>query len=147
MSPHQPGLSVLLVEDDAAHAEITRRNIEELAPLIREIVHMSDGQAALDHLRRGQAGASGLLPDLILLDLRLPRVDGLEVLEQVKADLELKLIPVVVLTTSSADDDVRRAYARGANSYLVKPFEPDEFLKLTRAMGHYWLRLNRTVSV
>lgn len=128
--------SVLLVEDDLAHAEITRRNLEEFSEAIRELVHVSDGQAALDYL-------SSARPQLILLDLRLPRVDGLEVLTAVKHDEQLKLIPVVILTTSEAETDVRSAYERGANGYLVKPVEFEAFVEVTRAVGAYWLKANR----
>lgn len=128
--------SVLLVEDDIAHAEITRRNLEEFDSEVRELIHVADGQAALDYL-------SSEVPHLILLDLRLPRVDGLEVLAHVKHDRRLKRIPVVVLTTSESESDVRGAYERGANGYLVKPVEYDEFIELTRALGLFWLKANR----
>jgi CheY-like chemotaxis protein len=85
------------------------------------------------------------MPNLILLDLRLPRVDGLEVLRQVKLDTRLKTIPVVVLTTSKTDADVRDAYERGASGYLVKPIEYGEYLALTRALGQFWLIANQYV--
>jgi two-component system response regulator len=134
-------LSVLLVEDDAAHAEITRRNIEELGASLTSFVHVRDGQAAMDHLEAVRV--TGTLPDLILLDLRLPRLDGLEVLSRVKSDSKLKRIPVVVLTTSEAEQDVNSAYERGANSYLVKPVDHAEYLALTRTLSCYWFGLNR----
>jgi len=129
--------SILLVEDDLAHAEITRRNLEEFSEHVRELVHISDGQAALDYLHDSR------LPNLILLDLRLPRVDGLEVLQQVKQDRRLRCIPVVVLTTSRSESDLRGAYERGANGYLVKPVEFGAFLELTRTLGAFWLKCNR----
>jgi CheY-like chemotaxis protein len=128
--------SILLVEDDLAHAEITRRNLEEFDSELRELIHVPDGQAALDYLRCEA-------PHLILLDLRLPRVDGLEVLSHVKHDHRLRRIPVVVLTTSESESDVRGAYERGANGYLVKPMEYDQFIELTRALGLFWLKANR----
>jgi len=134
-------LSVLLVEDDAAHAEITRRNIEELGESLRSFVHVKDGQAALDHLEASRA--SGELPDIILLDLRLPRLDGLEVLARVKSDRELKRITVIVLTTSDAEQDVASAYERGANSYLVKPLDHAQYRALTRTLSSYWFGFNR----
>lgn len=133
--------SVLLVEDDLAHAEITRRHMEELAAGLCSFVHVKDGQAALDHLRAGRAG--GELPDLILLDLRLPRLDGLEVLSHVKNDSALKRIPVVVLTTSEAEQDVASAYERGANSYLVKPLDHAQYRELARSLSCYWFGFNR----
>jgi CheY-like chemotaxis protein len=135
--------SILLVEDDLAHAEITRRNLEEFAGNVSELVHVSDGQAALDYLRDAGGSPPNALPNLILLDLRLPRVDGLEVLQRVKHHARWKRIPVVVLTTSDAEPDVRGAYDRGANGYLVKPLEYEEFLAVTRAIGAFWLQANR----
>jgi CheY-like chemotaxis protein len=141
MTQPMRALSVLLVEDDVAHAEITRRNLQDLGPRLGALVHVSDGQAALDHLSEAQQERS--LPDLILLDLRLPRLDGLEVLAYVKHDRALKHIPVIVLTTSSADGDLQAAYARGANSYLVKPLDHDSYLELTQALGTYWFDYNR----
>jgi two-component system, response regulator len=139
-----PSYTILLVEDDLAHAEITRRNLEEFSPHIRDLVHVADGQAALDYLTTGD-GEAQAMPNLILLDLRLPRVDGLEVLRQVKLDTRLRTIPVVVLTTSKADSDVRDAYERGASGYLVKPIEYGEYLALTRALGQFWLTANQYV--
>lgn len=133
----QPKLrySVMLVEDDPAHAELTLRSIEEIAPSLCEFVHVEDGQAAIEHLHRARAGGAENLPDLVLLDLRLPRLDGLEVLEHVQADTELKRIPVIVLTTSATSTDIQRAFAFGASSYLVKPFGAPEFLAATRVPG------------
>jgi two-component system, response regulator len=123
-------LSVMLVEDDPAHAEITLRSIEELAPERCEVVHVVDGQDALDRLRSAVS-----LPDVVLLDLRLPRMDGLELLELVQSDAELRQIPMVVLTTSDTDADRKRALAFGASSYLVKPFGESELLAVTRMLG------------
>ena len=133
--------SVLLVEDDAAHAEITRRNLEELGTGACAFVHVRDGQAALDHLQAARMAST--LPDLILLDLRLPRLDGLEVLTQVKSHQDLKRIPVVVLTTSEAEQDVASAYERGANSYLVKPLDHAQYRALTHTLRCYWFGWNR----
>ncbi|MET0285069.1 MAG: response regulator [Polyangiales bacterium] len=132
-------LTVLLVEDDAAHAEITRRNLASLGERLGELVHAQDGQVALDFL----FGPRRLRPDLILLDLRLPRVDGFEVLRQVKAADALRHVPVVVLTTSNAESDVRAAYERGASSYLVKPVDFQQFVAMMRAFGAFWFDHNR----
>jgi two-component system response regulator len=132
-------LIVLLVEDDAAHAEITRRNLGALGDRLGELVHASDGQAALDLL----FGSRRLRPDLILLDLRLPRVDGFEVLRRVKAAELLCRVPVVVLTTSNAEDDVRAAYRYGACSYLVKPVDFERFVAMMRAFASFWFEHNR----
>jgi two-component system response regulator len=137
---NQPAMTVMLVEDDAAHAEITTRNLALFREQLRDVVHVSDGQAALDYLL---GEAPGALPDLILLDLRLPRVDGFEVLRQVKAVERLRTIPIVVLTTSDAETDVRSAYDVGASGYLVKPIDFQQFVAMMRAFGTFWLAHNR----
>lgn len=136
---------ILLVEDDPAHAEIVRRNLEDFR-VANRIVHVTDGQAALDYLfRQGEwtDPETSPRPGMVLLDLRLPKVDGMEVLARVKADPDLKSIPVVILTTSSTEADKARAYACQANSYLVKPVELQQFTELMRTFGFYWLAWNR----
>ncbi|MGD0048998.1 MAG: response regulator [Bryobacteraceae bacterium] len=136
---------ILLVEDDPAHAEIVRRNLRDFR-VANRIVHVEDGQAALDYLfhQGAYAGAqSGARPNLILLDLRLPKVDGLEVLRRIKADDGLKRIPTVVLTTSDAESDMVNAYTNGAGSYLVKPVNFEKFTGLMEAFEFYWLAWNR----
>ena len=138
-------LTILLVEDDEGHAEITRRNLKA-ARVANRLLHVGDGQAALDYLQgQGQYADRAVYPrpDLVLLDLRLPKVDGLEVLRQVKEDPDLAPIPVVVLTTSAAETDVARAYAHHANSYLVKPVDFGSFTQLMEAFGYYWLAWNQ----
>lgn len=137
-------LTILLVEDDNAHARLVKRSLEN-HPAASEIRHVENGEAALDYLfENGEfSGANaGPRPDLILLDLRLPRKDGLEVLGKIKTTDSLKTIPVVVLTTSTAESDVRGAYERHANSYLVKPFGLEGFSELLRELGLYWLQRN-----
>ena len=138
-------ITILLVEDDPAHAEIVRRNLADFRVGTR-IIHVDDGQAALDYLFREGPYTdpqTNPRPDLILLDLRLPMVDGLEVLRRIKEDAELKRIPTVVLTTSAAETDMVQAYKNGAGSYLVKPVDFDKFTKLMKAFGFYWLAWNR----
>ena len=139
---------ILLVEDDPAHAEIVRRNFVNFRMVNRsvQLVHVVDGQQALDYLFRRaefQDPNQSPRPNLILLDLRLPKVDGLEVLKTVKADAGLANIPVVVLTTSSAEADMASAYGNHANSYLVKPVELPEFRKLMESLSFYWLVWNQ----
>ncbi len=138
-------ITILLVEDDPAHAEIVRRNFEK-SRIANRLIHVSDGQYALDYLYRKDefAGSADTpRPGLILLDLRLPRVDGLEVLAVVKADPDLATIPVVILTTSAAETDLARAYQQQANSYLVKPVDFSQFVELMDLLGYYWLVWNR----
>ncbi len=136
---------VLLVEDDPAHAEIVRRNFEDFR-FANRLIHVSDGEAALDYLyRRGIFGNphDSPRPSLILLDLRLPKIDGLEVLKTIKTDPELNHIAVVVLTTSSSESDMVKAYHCHANSYLVKPVEFANFVLLMKSLGYYWLAWNQ----
>ena len=136
---------ILLVEDEEAHAEIVRRNFEA-SHLANRLMHVSDGQAALDYLYRRNgfsAPDKSPRPGIILLDLRLPKVDGLEVLKIIKADPELASIPVVILTTSKAETDMAKAYEHHANSYLVKPVDFTQFVALMETFGFYWLAWNQ----
>jgi CheY-like chemotaxis protein len=136
---------VLLVEDEPAHAEIVKRNLED-SHIANRLMHVSDGQEALDYLfRRGEFtdAARSPRPGVILLDLRLPKVDGLEVLKTVKADPNLQSIPVVILTTSAAEKDMVKAYGDHANSYLVKPVDFTQFTDLMKTLGYYWLAWNQ----
>jgi CheY-like chemotaxis protein len=136
---------ILLVEDDPAHAEIVRRSFESFR-LANRLMHVADGQAALDYLHRSGEyadAATSPRPGLILLDLRLPKVDGLEVLETIKSDGNLSSIPVVILTTSAAETDMVKAYTSHANSYLVKPVDFGQFLILMDTLGYYWLVWNQ----
>jgi len=135
---------VMLVEDNVDHAELVIRTLEEHR-IANRVRHFLDGQSALDYLfQRGKfAGQTNdARPHVILLDLRLPRVDGIDVLKTIKDDHDLKTIPVVVLTTSEAEKDVARAYYNHANSYLVKPVGFEEFKKLMDDLGFYWLSWN-----
>jgi CheY-like chemotaxis protein len=135
---------VMLIEDNIDHAELVMRTLEEhrIANTVR---HFLDGQTALDYLfHRGEFSdlTETQLPHIILLDLRLPRVDGIDVLRAIKEDADLKSIPVVVLTTSEAEKDVAKAYYNHANSYLVKPVGFEDFKKLMDDLGFYWLGWN-----
>ncbi len=135
---------VMLVEDNIDHAELVIRTLENHR-IANQIKHFADGQLALDYLLRHgefELPESSPRPHLILLDLRLPRVDGLEVLRQIKELDDLKNIPVIILTTSEAERDVARAYDNHVNSYLVKPVGFDEFSKLMDDLGFYWLGWN-----
>ena len=138
-------ISILLVEDDPAHAEIVRRSLADFR-VANRIYHVADGQAALDYLFHQGAYAdpeTSPRPHLVLLDLRLPKVDGQEVLRRIKEDADLRRIPTVVLTTSAAELDMVRAYSHGAGSYLVKPVGFEQFSRLMEAFGFYWLAWNQ----
>ena len=138
---------VLLVEDDPDHAELVRRGLEECCSAL-ELVHLEDGETALAYLRERDAPGSPERPHLILLDLRLPRVDGLEVLREIKSSPDLSDIPCVVLTTSRAEGDMVKAYRLHANSYLVKPGSYESFAALMAEIERYWLRQNsRPLSI
>lgn len=135
---------VMLVEDNVDHAELVIRTLEEHR-IANRVRHFLDGQSALDYLfQRGEFlnRTDNARPHVILLDLRLPRVDGIDVLKTIKEDQHLKTIPVVVLTTSEAEKDVAKAYYNHANSYLVKPVGFDEFKRLMDDLGFYWLSWN-----
>jgi CheY-like chemotaxis protein len=136
---------ILLVEDDPAHTEIIKRTFEE-SRLANRLISVEDGQEALDYLYRKSKYHDDKkfpLPNLILLDLRLPKVDGLEVLKTIKTDQKLSGIPVVILTTSSAESDMVKAYEWHANSYLVKPVDFTQFNKLMNTFGYYWVVWNQ----
>ena len=135
---------VMLIEDNIDHAELVVRTLEDHL-ISNKVRHFLDGQSALDYLfRRGEfaEATDTQRPHVILLDLRLPRVDGIDVLKAIKEDANLKSIPVVVLTTSEAEKDVARAYYNHANSYLVKPVGFEDFKKLMDDLGFYWLGWN-----
>ena len=137
-------LVILLIEDNADHAELIRRSFRE-HHVANQLVHLEDGESALDYLHhkgkyRDQNDYPS--PDLILLDLRLPKVDGLEVLKTIKSCPVHQSIPVVILTTSQVDQDISRVYQYHANSYLVKPVDFYQFSALIRDLGYYWLAWN-----
>ena len=139
------GLRVLLVEDDPDHAELVRRGLEEYRSRL-ELTHVADGESALEYLKeRAPRDAPGR-PHLILLDLRLPRMDGLEVLREIKAAPDLSDIPCVVLTTSRAEGDMLKAYRLHANSYLVKPGEYERFVELVAGVERYWRQENSPLA-
>jgi CheY-like chemotaxis protein len=134
---------ILLVEDSARDAELI---LDALAThqLANEMVHVRDGAEALDYLhRRGQfAGRPDEQPALILLDLKLPKVDGLEVLRQLKGDAALKMIPVVMMTSSRQERDLLASYKLGVNAYVVKPVKFQDFVEAVRQVGVFWAVLN-----
>jgi len=138
-------LTILLVEDNPDHAELVMRNLEDFR-VANRVIHVDDGQAALDYLYgQGEYAdrQSYPIPDLMLLDLRLPKVDGLQVLKEVKENADLRSLPVVILTTSAAERDLATAYDSHANSFLTKPINFGDFSNLIRDLGFYWLAWNK----
>ncbi len=138
-------LTVLLVEDNGAHAELVIRSLQEHR-VTNHVMHVKDGEAALDYLfRRGEYEdpAKSPRPHVVLLDLRLPKLDGLEVLQHIRGDDELTRLPVVILSTSEAERDIAQAYDRHANSYVVKPLDFAVFTRLMDEMAFYWLGWNQ----
>jgi chemotaxis family two-component system response regulator Rcp1 len=136
---------VLLVEDNEADVRLTREALRDAGDAIR-LSSVTDGELALAYLRREDGYEEAPRPDLVLLDLNLPRKNGLEVLEEMRADPELACVPVIMLTTSSAERDVVACYSRGANCFVVKPLELDEFMDLIGAIRTFWLGVARLPS-
>jgi CheY-like chemotaxis protein len=132
-------IEVLLVEDDPGDVQLTKEAFEEHK--VRNRLHVvSDGVDALAYLRRDPSVyPDAVRPDLILLDLNLPRVDGREVLQEIKADPDLRRIPVVVLTTSQADEDIVRSYNLHANAYVTKPVDFDRFIAVVRQIDEFFV--------
>lgn len=142
MSEQQMGIEVLLVEDDPGDVLMTREAFEEHKVANRLSV-VSDGVSAMAFLRREGEHADAPRPDLVLLDLNLPRMDGREVLAAVKADEELRHIPVVVLTTSEAEEDVLRSYSLHANAYVTKPVDFERFIEVVRQIDDFFVSVVR----
>jgi CheY-like chemotaxis protein len=136
---------ILLVEDNPEDIKLTRRAFSK-SKIANELVVVNDGAAALDYLLAAAAtpGGDKLLPAVTLLDLKLPKIDGLEVLKRIRNDERLRLLPVVILTSSKEEQDIVRSYGLGANSYIRKPVDFDQFMEAVNQLGLYWLLLNET---
>ncbi|MDQ3191022.1 MAG: response regulator [Bacteroidota bacterium] len=138
-------VEILLIEDNLNDAELAIRALRK-GNITNNLIHLKNGAEALEFLfGTGKFDGRDISnkPKVILLDLKMPKVDGLEVLTQIKANKLTKAIPVVVLTSSKEHPDIERAYALGANSYIVKPVEFDEFTKAVTDLGFYWLLMNQ----
>lgn len=141
--PDPRPITILMADDDSDDREMTREAFEE-SHLANDLRFVEDGVELLDYLqRRGKYAdpAASPRPGLILLDLNLPKKDGREALEEIKADPNLRNIPVVVLTTSKQEEDILRSYALHANSYITKPVTFDSLVNVVRALGKYWLEI------
>lgn len=133
-------IEILLVEDNLGDARLTQEALRE-ARVSNHLSLVRDGVEALAFLRREGGYASAPRPDLILLDLNLPRKDGREVLSEIKSDERLQRIPVVVLTVSQSDEDILRAYNLNANCYITKPVDLEQFIKVVRSIEDFWLAI------
>lgn len=141
-------VEILLVEDNPDDAELTLRVLKK-HHLANRIMHTKNGEQALDFIFAEDLYRERNIedkPKVILLDLKLPKVNGIEVLERIKSDNRTKNIPVVILSSSREDSDLRRCYELGVNSYIVKPVEFDNFVRAVSDLGFYWLLLNQTVN-
>jgi two-component system response regulator len=136
---------ILLVEDTEDDIELTRRALKK-NNLTNPLVIARDGQEALDYLLGGKDGAQGVndLPAIVLLDLKLPKVDGLEVLRRLRAERRTRLLPIIILTSSREERDLVEGYTNGANSYIRKPVDFEQFIEAVRQLGLYWLVLNES---
>lgn len=137
---HTKPIEILLVEDNPGDVRLTRESLSE-AKVRNNMVVASDGVAAMACLRREGEYANAIRPDLILLDLNLPRMNGFEVLDAIKEDPELKRIPVVVLTTSQAEQDIIQSYNLYANAYVTKPVDLEQFIKVIKTIEGFWLEI------
>jgi len=138
-------VTILLVEDNLGDVRLTREALKE--GKIRNVMYdVNDGVEAINFLRRTGNYANVTRPDLILLDLNLPKKSGLEVLAEIKADPELKRIPVVVLTTSQAEQDILRSYDRYANAYVNKPVDLEQFIAVVKSIEDFWLDIVKLPS-
>lgn len=142
--PIEP-MHILLVEDDEDHAEFIKRILQRADPDIT-LIRVKDGAEAVSFILQRPPYQNRSLPALVILDLKLPKKSGHEVLEEIKAHSTYKSIPFVVLTTSDAEVDKERAYSHHVNSYLVKPMEAEQFKRMLRELHLYWINMNRPVS-
>ena len=143
MTNHE--IEILLVEDNLDDATLAIRALKK-HNLTNKLIHLKDGVEALDFIfATGAFEGRNILdtPKVILLDLKMPKINGLQVLEKIKSDPRTKFIPVVILTSSAEDPDIKRSYELGANSYIVKPVEFDNFAKSVSDLGLYWMVINQ----
>lgn len=142
----QQKADILLIEDNIDDADLTIRALKKNNTVF-SLIHLKDGEEALDYIFcKGNFANrdSNDLPKIIILDLKMPKIDGIEVLNKLKSDLRTKIIPVIVLTSSNQTKDIQECYRLGANSYIVKPVEFEGFVSTISNIGHYWLAQNQS---
>jgi len=137
-------VEILFVEDSADDAMLTIRALKK-SGFVNKLFHVKDGAEAIDFIycQNGYSLRNKENPKLILLDLKMPKVSGLEVLEKIKSDPELRCIPIVILTSSKEDPDIQKCYSLGANSYIAKPVESDNFFNVIKEIGLYWMVMSQ----
>jgi two-component system, chemotaxis family, response regulator Rcp1 len=145
MGERNGAIEVLLVEDNPGDVRLTREALKD-GRLLNSVTVVGDGVEALSFLRREGKYANAVTPDLILLDLNLPKKDGREVLAEIKADPRLRRIPVVVLTTSSAEEDILKTYDLHANCYITKPVDLEQFIQVVKSIEDFWLSIVKLPS-
>ena len=139
-------MDILLIEDNDDHAELIRRELQDKSGLVNKIYRAADGPEALDflfHQWKYKDPEKYPIPGLILLDLKLPKVDGFEVLKKIKSDANLCIIPIVILTSSTEEEDVIKSYQNGTNSYITKPVKFIDFIKVVNEIKLYWILTNK----
>lgn len=139
MAAHRT-VEILLVDDNIGDVVLTKEALKG-AEFPNRVSVVRDGCEAIEYLRRTGKFANATRPDFVLLDINMPRKNGCEVLEEVRKDEDLRLLPIVILTSSEAEDDIRRAYELGANCFVTKPADLDEMVKVVQAINHFWITI------
>ncbi len=146
MSDESSNIEILLIEDNPNDAELTLRALKK-NHLANKILHLKDGEEAINYLFPENGLSHNAIPKVILLDLKLPKVDGIQILKRLKSDERTKLIPVVVLTSSQEERDIVESYKLGVNSYVTKPVGFEKFINAVSNLGLYWLILNQPPKI
>lgn len=139
-------INILLVEDNPGDVRLTQEVFKE-GEICTNLIIVGDGEEAMDYLKKNGKYKDAVVPEVILLDLNLPKKDGRQVLAEIKADPVFKLIPVIVLTTSAAEQDILNTYANHANAYITKPVDFDQFMNVIRSIENFWLSIVKLPAI
>jgi CheY-like chemotaxis protein len=134
---------ILLVEDNPDDVLITKRAINK-CKIVNKLFVVNNGEEALKYFRKEGEYKDFFTPSLVLLDLKMPKLDGFEVLKEIKDDKKLRIIPIIVLTSSGRGEDIEKAYKLGCNSYIIKPIKFEDFIKTIQEVDHYWFEISKT---